>query len=81
MRAIFSILSLLIVLIIVGLLAKKQWPAQSSAPITAPADSGVLIPTTIPGATPQQQSLQIQQQVKESLDAAIQQAHPVPDDK
>ena len=81
MRAIFSILSLLIVLIIVGLLAKKQWPAQSSAPITAPADFGVLMPTTTPSATPQQQSLQIQQQVKESLDAAIQQARPVPDDK
>lgn len=80
MRAIFSILSLVIVLAVVGLLAKKQLSSVSSPTITLPADSGVTLPVTTPGATPQQQSQQIQDQVKKSLEAAMQ-ARPMPDDK
>jgi hypothetical protein len=38
------------------------------------------LPITTPVAAPLQQSLQVQQ-IKQSLEAAIQQAHPVPDDK
>ena len=78
MRAIFSILSLVIVVAVVGLLAKKQLSPVSGAAITLPADSGVVLPATTPGATPQQQSQQIQEQVKKSLDAAVQQ-RAVPD--
>jgi hypothetical protein len=73
MRAIFSILSLVIVVAVVGLLAKKQLFSVSGTGIPLPADSGVVLPVTTPGATPQQQSQQIQEQVKKSLDAAVQQ--------
>ena len=79
MRAIFSVLSLLIVLAIIGVLAKKQ---LSPAPVRAAAgDTSVAVPTTSPGATPQQQSQQIQQQVRQSIDNAMQQARPMPEDK
>ena len=78
MRAIFSILSLVIVVAVVGLLAKKQLSSVTGAAITLPADSGVVLPVITPGATPQQQSQQIQDQVKKSLEEAVQQ-RVVPD--
>jgi hypothetical protein len=69
MRAIFGVVSLLVVLAIVGVLAKKQ---LSSAPA---------VPGTSAGATPQEQSQQVQQQVKQSVEATLQQARPAADDK
>lgn len=81
MRAIFSILGLLIVLAVVGMLAKKQLGALTSSPAKAPAESGVLVPSTAPGANVQQQSQQIQQQIKQSVDAAMQQPRAMPDEK
>ncbi len=79
MRAIFSILSLLIVLAIVGVLAKKQ---LSPAPVkVAPTDSSVTLPAVPVDTTPQQQSQQIQQQVRQSVENALQQARPLPEDK
>ncbi len=81
MRSIFGIVSLLVVLAVVGVLAKKQLGAVAVVPTQAPADSGVVMPTTTPGASPQQQSQQIQQQVKQSVEAAMQQARPMPDEK
>lgn len=81
MRSILGILSVLIVLAVVGVLAKKQLSAVTTAPPLLPTDSAAPMPTTTPGASPQQQSQQIQQQFKQSLDAAMQQARPMPDDK
>lgn len=75
MRAIFSIMSLLVVLAIVGFLVKKQLGSQ----VTVPAAAGM--PATSAGATPQAQSQQVQQQVKEAMQGAMQQARPMPDDK
>ena len=72
---------MLTVLAVVGVLAKKQLSSVATAPPLSPSDSGVLMPATTPGASPQQQSQQIQQHVKQSLDAAMQQARPMPDDK
>jgi hypothetical protein len=69
MRSMFGVLGLLLVLAVVGLLAKKQLASTSA------------LPQTTPGTTVQQQSQQVQQQVKESVEAAMQQARPVPDDK
>ena len=66
MRSIFGFVGLLLVVAIIGLVAKKQF---SSVAVVSP------------GATVQQQSEQIQQQVKQSVDAAMQQARPVVDDK
>jgi hypothetical protein len=72
MRAIAGVLSLLLVLGIVGVLAKKQLNATSVPPALV---------TATPGAAPLQQSQQVQQQVKQSVEAAMQQARPMPDEK
>lgn len=79
MKAMFGLVSLLLALAIVGVLVKKQMRGVSGPANTVPA--GVVVPSTVPGATPQQQSQQIQQQFKQSLDAAMQPARPMPDDK
>lgn len=71
MRAIFSIVSLLVVLAIVGILVKKQMGSQVLA--TPPAAG---MPA---GATPQVQSQQVQQQVKEAVESTMQ-ARPMPTD-
>jgi hypothetical protein len=79
MRAVLSIVSLLIVVAIVGVLAKKQ---LSPAPLKpASADGSVSLPVPAAGSTPQQQSQQIQQQVRQTLEATLQQARPMPEDK
>ena len=68
MRAVLGIVGLLIVVAVVGLLAKSQ--------LAAPAG---LVGT--PAATPQQQSQQLQNQVKQSVDDAMRRARPEPEDK
>jgi hypothetical protein len=78
MRSIAGILGLLVVLAIVGLLAKTQLGGMGSKP-AAPNASGVTMPVVTPNATPQQQSHQIQQQVQQSVEGALQ-ARPMPDD-
>ncbi len=82
MRAVFSVLSLLIVLLIVGVLAKKQFGALPVVPSQNPsaANAGVTLPATSPGATPQVQSQQIQRQIKQSVEAAMQQPRPMPEE-
>ena len=79
MRAIFGVLSLLIVLAAIAFLVKKQ----QAPPLlkTVPAVTSAILPTPDQGATPQQQSQLIQQQVRQSLDSALQQARPMPEDK
>lgn len=81
MRAVFGVLSLLIVLLTVGILAKKQFGALPVmvAP-SAAANAGVTLPATSPGVTPQVQSQQIQQQIKQSVEAAMQQPRSVPEE-
>jgi type IV secretory pathway TrbF-like protein len=74
MRAV-GLIGLVLALAIVGLLVKKQMssiaaPALSSAPASGSAPTG----------DARAQSQQIQQQFKQSLDAAMQQRPPVPDD-
>ena len=77
MRAIFGVLSLLLVLAVVGLLVKKQLVSTQQA---LPALTLPSAPSK-PAGTVQEQSQEIQQQYKQALDAAVQQARPVPDDK
>lgn len=74
MRAIFSIVSLLVVLAIVGILAKKQLGSQV---VTTPPAAGM--PAASAGTTPQAQSQQAQQQVKQAVEGAMQ-ARPMPTD-
>jgi hypothetical protein len=65
------VLSLLVVVAIVGVLAKKQMSA-----VTAPLPSVPGAPAAAPAATPQQQVQQYQQAVQ----GAMQQARPVSDE-
>lgn len=69
MRALFGIASLLIVLAIVGVLAKRQLGGTAS-----------VAPGAAPEASPQQQGQQIQQDIKQAVEGAMQQARPIPDD-
>lgn len=72
MKAIFSILGLVIVLAIVGLIAKKQLSA-GVAPAVPPAAGSPGTPAL--SGTPQQQV----QQFKNAAEGALQQARPDPD--
>jgi hypothetical protein len=81
MRAIFSILGLLVVVALVGVLAKRQLSDVSNTRIQTQDGAQVLMPKTTPGATPKQQSEQMGQQVKQSIEAAMQQPRPVDDEK
>jgi len=73
MRAIFSIMGLLVVVAVVGFLAKKQLTDVSSIKVQPHDAAQVAVPQTTPGATPRQQSEQIGQQVRQSIEAAMQQ--------
>jgi multidrug efflux pump subunit AcrB len=75
MRGIFSVVGLLIALAIVGLLAKKQLGTQ----VTVPSTPGM--PAVSADAPPQVQSQQAQQQVKQAVEGALQQARPMPEEK
>ena len=81
MRTILGVLSLLLVVVIVGVLAKKQLGAISGTRL--PAASAASAPTGEVGVavTVPQQSQQLQQQIKQSVEATMQQARPEPDDK
>lgn len=75
MGAALGILGLVVVLAGVGLLVKKQLTANGP-PVPAlavPAGAGVVDPNAIVKA----QSQQVQQQVKQALDAAMQQGQRV----
>lgn len=76
MRAIFSVLGLLIVVAIVGVLVKNQLGA-GVAP-AAPAAAGRTSPSGAPAltGTPQQQM----EQFKNAAEGALQQARPMPEE-
>lgn len=84
MRAIFGVMSLLLVLVVVGILAKKQLrttlasPTYQQNPVLV--DQSVTLPATSAGAKPQVQIQQIQQQINRSVEAAMQQTRSVTDD-
>jgi hypothetical protein len=73
MRIVFGVLGLLIVLAVVAQLAKKQMGTVS---VAAP---GIAVPAS--GASPQQQSQQLQKQLGQSVENSLQQARPMPEDK
>ena len=83
MRAIFGVLSLVVVLLVVVVLAKKQLTStQQAVPVLAlPALTGPDGAPVNQGMTSQEQSQQIQQQYKQAIDNAMQQPRPMPDDK
>lgn len=79
MRAIFGVLGLVVALAIVGWLTRTQLAStrQAIPSLAAPGAD----PVSAPAATVRDQSQKIQQQVKQSVEAAMQQARPVPDDQ
>lgn len=80
MRAMFGLVGLLVALALVGMLVKKQLSAtRTQVPVLQPA-SGAAIPASAPTGTVREQSQQIQQQVKQQMDALMQQARPMPED-
>jgi flagellin-like protein len=72
MKAIFGIFGLLIVVAITGFSAKKQRDWLSAITVKPHDVSQILVSAATLGATAQQQSLQIQQQVEQSVDTAMQ---------
>lgn len=83
MRTILGVLSLLVVVAVVGLLAKKQLSVNTSIRLPPATAASASTPTgnLSAGATVPQQSQQLQQQIKQSVEATMQQARPEPDDK
>ena len=83
MRAIFGVLSLVLVLGTVGWLSKTQLTStrQTMPSLATPGGNLSSVPASAPAATVREQSQQMQQQIKQSVEAAMQQARPMPDDK
>lgn len=77
MRLVFSVLSLLITVAAIGILAKRQFGALSGIVPT----TGALASVSSPVIPLPQQSLQLQNQVKKSVEDAMQQARPDADEK
>ena len=69
-----SLLGLVIVALVIGLLVKKQ-TAVSRSPAEAMG-----VPASAPQGNVREQSQQIQQQYKQALEGALNQARPEPDD-
>jgi hypothetical protein len=76
MRALIGIASLLVVLAIVGVLAKKQL-AATQAPAPALQAPGTAAPT----GTVREQSQQIPQQVQQQMEGLMQKSRPLPGDE
>jgi hypothetical protein len=75
MRIIFGLVGLVVVLVIVSSLTKKQMSAVSDIKVPL---QGTAVPVAVdPNASVKAQSQQIQQQVKQSVENALQQARPV----
>ncbi len=75
MRVIFGVLGLLVVVAVIGMLAKKQLGAV--APAAAPSAGVPAGPMAAPAGNAQQQV----QQFRQAVDGAMQQARPMPEDQ
>ena len=81
MRALFGLVGLVVVLAIVGLLAKKQLAATRSPVPALQTATGAAAPASAPTGTVREQSQQMQQQVKQQVEGLMQQARPMPEDE
>ena len=84
MRAVLGIVSVLLVLAMVGLLAKKQLASTRSAvPVLVQPAADTPNATGVGAAAPPSvydQSQKVQQQYKQAVEGLMQQARPMPDD-
>jgi hypothetical protein len=76
MRAIFGVLSVLLLVFVISLLARKQLGALSGMGVTPAASAAGSVP-----ASTLQQSQQLQNQVRKSVEDAMQQARPQEEEK
>ena len=83
MRGLSGLIGILFVLAVVGVLVKKQLGSTQQAipALRVPSVATGASSPTDPQASVKQQSQQVQQQVKQAVDAVMQQARPMPDDK
>ena len=79
MRGVFGMVGLVVALAIVGVLAKKQL-VSTQAVVPSLQVPGAALVLALTGSV-REQSQQVQQQYKQALEAAMQQARPLPDDK
>jgi hypothetical protein len=70
MRMLLSLVGLVVVLAIVGVLAKKQMATVAPAPVSGQSAA----------QTPAQQSRQVQRQVQQQVESLMQQPRPLPDE-
>jgi hypothetical protein len=80
MKSIVGLVGILVALAILSMLVKTQLRSATSEVAPAAEAAGISIKTT-EGATPVQESQQIQQQVKDKLNAALQAAPKREDEK
>lgn len=79
MRTVFGALSLLLVVLVIGLLVKKQLTSVASMP-GVPANAAAPGAASAASGTPAQQSQQLQQHYKQAIEGAMQQARPSGDE-
>ncbi len=80
MKGLFGLVGLLLALVIVGVVVKKQLDTTTQrVPVLAPAVPGSA--ASAPAATVREQSQQVQQQYKQAVDGLMQQPRPMPDEK
>ena len=80
MKALFGLVGLLLALVIVGVVVKKQLDTTSQrVPALTPAVPGGT--ASAPAATVREQSQQVQQQYKQAMEGLMQQPRPLQDEK
>jgi hypothetical protein len=81
MRGWFGWVSLVLALGLVGVLVRKQMTLTSVPALPVPAAQDAATASPQPAGNAAQQSQQIQQQYRQALEGALQQARPMPDEK
>ena len=74
MRMVLGVISLLLVVAVIGMLAKKQLSGTAAAPVSAAGVSAPVITTP-------QQAQQLQDQIKKSVEDAMQKTRSQGDEK
>ncbi len=80
MRGLFGLVGLLVALAVVGLVIRQQMAASKLTTATMAVQAGLPQGAASTSGNVVQQSQQVQQQVKQAVDAAMQ-PRPMPDDK
>jgi hypothetical protein len=80
MKGVFGLVGLLLALVVVGVVVKKQLDSTSQrVPALAPAVPGGV--ASAPATTVREQSQQVQKQYKQAVDGLMQQPRPMQDEK